>query len=363
MLPTKLSILALYLRIWSAFSRVVLITRITIVITLAWFVGGILPTAIQCFPQGHTAWDLTPPPSKCLNMSQLFRAITISNLLTDCIVLIVPFFAIHKLKLSASKKVAIAGLFLMGGLAVVCELLRIVYQERFRHADLSTTAADCAFWTIAEPAVAIVAANLPCLKPLLPEHSPLARISGIFSSGSRGSGSSGALRARPHSSSLGSVGKEGKSWFGTGKKSGLSSTTRTMESDDEDAIPLTDRGFAANASRAENGSNGRGLASTRNSGGALSNGLGHSRRPSVSIKDKHSRTTNPYLTNVDNSCWSDSRPDMGLGPTSGTGASGATPRALSPPLERKRDEDLGGIYVKQEFAITTDERRDWKEGV
>ncbi|MCJ1446642.1 MAG: hypothetical protein MMC23_007148 [Stictis urceolatum] len=222
MLPVKLSILSLYARLWTRGNFKIAI-RAVIVICVAWFLGGIIPTLVRCSPIEQN-WKKSPD-GKCLNMFTLFRAVTISNLLTDFLVLMVPILAVRKLNLDKRAKLTLTALFMMGGITCLVVFLRIIYQEKLRHAEPSRNLGDCSFWTIAEPAVAILAANLPCLKPLVPANSPLHNFVSALSS---------KLTTTNKSSTFSAA--QRKSWYNGSNKQGTVTTTATAG--DDDGFPL-----------------------------------------------------------------------------------------------------------------------------
>ena len=123
MLPTKLSILSFYARIFTVrrFRYAVIIVG---VICIAWFIGGIVPTVVQCAPI-EQVW-IGDENRSCVNINQMFTAITISNLLTDVLVLCLPITTVWNLKLEVKTRVALVCIFLMGGLVCVCSLIRII---------------------------------------------------------------------------------------------------------------------------------------------------------------------------------------------------------------------------------------------
>ena len=133
MLPTKLSILTLYIRIFvtRTFRAVALVVAL---VCVAWCIGGMVPTIFLC----HTLakeWDVTDPGG-CHNPEATFMAVTISNLLTDVIVLVLPVAAVWNLKLSLRHRLIVSGIFLVGGLACVASLLRIITQSHVAPATL-----------------------------------------------------------------------------------------------------------------------------------------------------------------------------------------------------------------------------------
>ena len=130
MLPTKLSILALYGRIFT-FRSFQIAIWVVVAICCAWFTGSIIPTIVQCRPIEHV-WNQSVSAT-CINISMLFSAITIANLLTDVIILCMPMFAVSKLNISPQRRLGVMGIFLLGSTACICALVRVISQTRFNN--------------------------------------------------------------------------------------------------------------------------------------------------------------------------------------------------------------------------------------
>jgi hypothetical protein len=128
MLPTKLSILFLYKRIFTL-QRFRIAIYITMGICIVWFLGGLLPTIVQCIPVEYN-WNRSSSGT-CIDMKMLFAGITISNLLTDVLLLILPLFVISTLQLTLKNRLAVMGIFLLGGATCICSLIRVISQNRF----------------------------------------------------------------------------------------------------------------------------------------------------------------------------------------------------------------------------------------
>ena len=125
MTPTKLSILFFYRRIFAtkAFRR---ITTGAIVLVIAWCIACIFPTIFQCQPIGAT-WN-PQINGTCIDLPQMFEAVTIANLLTDVIILCLPLPIFWNLKLSTWDRLVVSGVFLVGGLVCLFALLHVTAQ-------------------------------------------------------------------------------------------------------------------------------------------------------------------------------------------------------------------------------------------
>ena len=135
MFPVKLSILALYSRIFT-FKAFRFTNWVTTFICSAWFIGALIPTIVQCNPISYT-WHKAENGS-CLNQNALYLGTTFSNLFTDIIILFLPIWPVATLRLSIKQRLAVSSIFLLGGAAVLCSMARVISQWRFED-DLGGT--------------------------------------------------------------------------------------------------------------------------------------------------------------------------------------------------------------------------------
>ncbi|GLA54045.1 hypothetical protein AnigIFM63604_011572 [Aspergillus niger] len=115
---TKYSILMFYWRIFGMSNIRYPIYLIAFVVT-GWGLGVILTTIFQCLPV-HGFWDKTIPSHCGVNVNNFFIGNAVPNILTDWALLTLPLPYVWKLQRSASQKLALTGVFIMGGLYVHC---------------------------------------------------------------------------------------------------------------------------------------------------------------------------------------------------------------------------------------------------
>ncbi|EFX05376.1 integral membrane protein [Grosmannia clavigera kw1407] len=82
-------------------------------ITIAFWLAGILVSVFQCRPIRKT-WDPFMEGGTCLNKYQFFLGSSISNIITDAFMLILPVLEVLRLQIRFGQKIAIAGIFLLG---------------------------------------------------------------------------------------------------------------------------------------------------------------------------------------------------------------------------------------------------------
>ena len=112
----KLGILFFYRRIFRGpiFSAV---TWCVIVIVAMWGVSFFCSITFECLP---FKLSLTAPPGtpglNCINQVANFYALSISDVICDLIILVIPFPFVWNLQMSSKHKVAVSSMFLLGGL-------------------------------------------------------------------------------------------------------------------------------------------------------------------------------------------------------------------------------------------------------
>lgn len=112
----KLSILSFYLRfsIDRAF-------RLAVYAVMFITVGYTLPNALLflyiCKPIA-SYWDWTIPDSTCINQQAVFDSANILNMATDFMILLLPIWMLHPLRVPLLKKIGIALVLMTGGLYV-----------------------------------------------------------------------------------------------------------------------------------------------------------------------------------------------------------------------------------------------------
>lgn len=111
----KISILLLYRRIFDCLR----IRRATVVIgalSIGWLFTVVFSEIFLCSPTS-AAWDPALIfTNRCGDYEALLLGVTISNIILDVIVLILPLPIIWGLQLSKRKRVMVSGLFLLGSL-------------------------------------------------------------------------------------------------------------------------------------------------------------------------------------------------------------------------------------------------------
>lgn len=169
MMFIKLSIALFLLRI--AVQRpYIWILRISMVVVAIWSVAIWIYDLFQCIPV-QAQWDYTIQNAKCVSGSSFIAAaysISVMTILTDWLYALLPIPMIWSVQMSVQTKVTVAFVLSLGIFASVATLIRLKYiVELGNNSDGLYTGTSAMVWTLVEPGVAITAACLVTIRPLL----------------------------------------------------------------------------------------------------------------------------------------------------------------------------------------------------
>lgn len=91
-----------------------MLTNVVGFIVLAWGLAILLVSIFSCHPI-NGFWDITIP-SVCINTRNFFIGNSVPNICMDVFILALPVRKVWHLKISLKSKIAVSGLFLLGGL-------------------------------------------------------------------------------------------------------------------------------------------------------------------------------------------------------------------------------------------------------
>ncbi|KAI4614283.1 uncharacterized protein J4E87_009503 [Alternaria ethzedia] len=119
----KASILALYHRIftqtkfrYTVYGVAAFVAVQTIVVTFV--------NAFECGKEPWRAWSPTFPKG-CNDLAKTYFSMASVNILTDIFILVMPMRAFGQLKLQRTKRFALLGVFMVGGVAVIASIVRL----------------------------------------------------------------------------------------------------------------------------------------------------------------------------------------------------------------------------------------------
>ncbi|KAM5372390.1 hypothetical protein ACJA88_009139 [Fusarium oxysporum] len=138
--------------------------------TFSWWIGIIFASIFQCSPVDK-AWKPFMKEGTCLDKNRFFIGNSIPNIVMDAMIIALPVFEVSKVQVPRSQKIAIAGIFLLGGLIVIISCIRLKYivalLQAGQEADFTKLISTPWIWTVIEPSVGLLCACLPTMQPLL----------------------------------------------------------------------------------------------------------------------------------------------------------------------------------------------------
>ncbi|KAB2570136.1 hypothetical protein DBV05_g11201 [Lasiodiplodia theobromae] len=163
---TKTSIVCYYRRIFD-FS---IIFYVLMFLIIGYCITIITVMNTGCHPVTYM-WDQYVDPTaegKCVDLLTFYYANAIAATLIDIFILITPIYPVCKLQMPTTKKIAVLGIFLLGGVVIGASIARIVSLLKMATMkDQSWGLCSGLIWTCLEPCVGIVSACLPTLGPLV----------------------------------------------------------------------------------------------------------------------------------------------------------------------------------------------------
>ncbi|GLA19375.1 hypothetical protein AnigIFM62618_007044 [Aspergillus niger] len=162
---TKFSILFQYLRIFPD-RRFRLACWIVFGIVATYGTWAVVSGFLNCVPVAKF-WNRNIS-GYCLSFEAVWFFNASMNIATDTTLLILPMPLLSQLQLPRMQKLALMGVFAIGGLVVITSILRLSsLRSVAKSTDTSYSNVGAAYWTAAECNVAIICACLPFLRPIV----------------------------------------------------------------------------------------------------------------------------------------------------------------------------------------------------
>ncbi|KAH9905111.1 hypothetical protein F4778DRAFT_728772 [Xylariomycetidae sp. FL2044] len=164
----KLSILALYYRIFFVSRTFRIAVWVMTALLIGWGVSVFVASIFSCDPiRGF--WEVEIG-AKCFDSALFFMAITVPNIVFDAVTVFLPIREVWKLQMGRERKFAFTGMFVLGILVVFAAIARLVTVQLYKPAGgaLNTTQAlvPALLATSFEVNFAIQGACLPPIIPL-----------------------------------------------------------------------------------------------------------------------------------------------------------------------------------------------------
>ncbi|KAH8600631.1 hypothetical protein B0O99DRAFT_736691 [Bisporella sp. PMI_857] len=158
----KFSILSLYTVIFPN-RRFSYVCYGTMAVTGAYFTMVVLEGFLLCRPVQYN-WDKSIA-GDCKGENPAYLVAGITNLIIDAFIVTLPMPMLLGLQMSLSKKLKVTAMFSLGALICIFSLLRVLWLQSWDLADMTYTVAPGAIYSVLEPSLGVVNANLPAIMP------------------------------------------------------------------------------------------------------------------------------------------------------------------------------------------------------
>ncbi|KAI0538970.1 hypothetical protein GGR58DRAFT_466136 [Xylaria digitata] len=177
----RLSILSLYVHIFSLHTRFRVGCYILIAATTLWGIAVFILLALDCHPFAFN-WDKTIPGGYCVNIKASYLSAHVANLTVDSSIAFLPAPVLWGLQMPLRKKIAITVLFALGATICIFSLVRIALYRLvlgYDSIDFTWTAPTPIIFTVGEPSLGCIIACLPLLRPVTEKLSSMSVVSWI----------------------------------------------------------------------------------------------------------------------------------------------------------------------------------------
>ncbi|KAF2152520.1 hypothetical protein K461DRAFT_148314 [Myriangium duriaei CBS 260.36] len=161
----KIAILVFYRRIFTE-RRERFLVWVCNGIIIANLIVAVLGSCLACIPL-NALWDPTVK-GRCYDITASFRYISLPNIITDFVMLVLPLPTVWKLQVPKRTKVGLAVTLLTGSVGLITSILRtVVFFNHDGVIDGTWTSPILLVWTVVEPGCYCIASSLMCMRPLL----------------------------------------------------------------------------------------------------------------------------------------------------------------------------------------------------
>ena len=129
----KYSILLFYSRIFKTRGFTIALWTVGTLVTLE-YIAVVLVEIFQCIPV-HALWDFGP--GRCINLKGFFIGTGVLNTITDAIILVLPLPLIWTLRIDRTQRLALSGVFLLGGFIVIVSIIRTAVLSQLQEVDIT----------------------------------------------------------------------------------------------------------------------------------------------------------------------------------------------------------------------------------
>ncbi|KAI5195556.1 hypothetical protein E4T39_08173 [Aureobasidium subglaciale] len=162
---TKLSILYQYKRLFPN-RDFKMMANVIITIMIMWCTAIMFTGTFMCTPI-RKAWEPTISGT-CISLVSFYYGMQIPNVITDAMILLLPFREIQRLELPGKQKIGVAVTCFLWVISLAFGIVRLVVMVQLgsKGSDMTWILVAPAIWTTIEPAVQITTACLPSVRVL-----------------------------------------------------------------------------------------------------------------------------------------------------------------------------------------------------
>lgn len=167
----RLSILALYIRLFSSIRAFFIIAHVTAWIVVVSELALVLTYTFSCRPVAYF-WDRTNSTGHCLDQTRILTASAVVDAVTGIWVLFLPVPIILRLQTDKKRKWALIALFALGAFVCVTAVVRMPFLLQFNPDDPDWSIIPLIIWSTIEYNLAVVSVCLPTMMPLVKRWLP-----------------------------------------------------------------------------------------------------------------------------------------------------------------------------------------------
>lgn len=179
---TKTSVLLYMMRVFST-RTFRLAASFVLALVVAWAVAVILVTFLICTPLSYN-WNTTTESGHCGNSNAGYLSLSIVDVITDGLILVLPIPLVVGLKMPAAQKIGVLAIFGLGAFTLAVGIVRLVTVKNIDFTDFTYSSVPVYIWAPLEPGMALIVACGVTLKPYLSRlMAGVNRVTGRNSSG------------------------------------------------------------------------------------------------------------------------------------------------------------------------------------
>ncbi|KAJ0124360.1 hypothetical protein J7T55_005698 [Diaporthe amygdali] len=174
----KLSLLSLYAAIFPQKNFRYLLWGVAVFI-IGWSLTTFFGSILQCVPVEKAY--IASLSGYCISYPKLSLTITVCNVITDFVIILLPIPLVLKLNTTQKKKLAIIATFTAGCSAVLVSIVRLVYALHVGSVDGSWTAIPAGYTSCVELTLGFLVVSIPAYRPLIMKQIRLSNGSTVWS--------------------------------------------------------------------------------------------------------------------------------------------------------------------------------------